>query len=106
MSVSASHSLFTKNKNKGRVTKEETKLKISKSLTGFRHSLDTKRKVSESSKINSKGELNGMSKLTENDVIKIRQLWETGLYLQKEIASVFKISRSHVSSVVNNKKWK
>ncbi len=44
-------------------------------------------------------------KVTEKDVIKIRKLYGTGNYLQKEIGNKFGISFKMVSSIVNYKSW-
>lgn len=46
------------------------------------------------------------AKLTDADVVKIRQEWATGKYTQKEIAGRFGISYRNVSLIVNDKAWK
>lgn len=51
-----------------------------------------------------KGEDNGFSKLTENDVKSIREKRKSGLQL-KEIASEFKINYRHVWKIVHRKAW-
>lgn len=53
----------------------------------------------------SKGEENGRSKLIEKDIKKIRRLYRSGKYMQKEIAEKFGINRSHVSNIVREEKW-
>ena len=35
----------------------------------------------------------------------IRELEKTGKYLQKELAEKYNLSRSHISKIINNKKW-
>jgi len=52
----------------------------------------------------SSGERNGMSKLSLEDVLKIRQLSESGKK-QREIAEIFEISRGHVGKIVTRKRW-
>lgn len=52
-----------------------------------------------------RGSTHGCSRLTEQDVRRIRALVGLG-FLQREIAEMFEVSRSHVSSVVNRKFWK
>lgn len=45
------------------------------------------------------------SKLTENDVHKIIELYEQG-YQQKDIAVIFSVSQRHVNDIVNKQTWK
>jgi hypothetical protein len=51
------------------------------------------------------GENHGCSKLREQDVKEIRRLSATGM-LHKEICSRFNVSRTNVTLIVNNKRWK
>ena len=44
--------------------------------------------------------------LTQDMVIKIREMYSSGNYLQKEIADKFNISPNHVSRIILGKKWK
>ena len=53
-----------------------------------------------------KGEKNGMSKLTEFEVLNLRALYKTGFFKQKDLANIFLLSVSQVSRILNNKKWK
>ena len=50
-----------------------------------------------------KGSRHGMSKLTESDVRKIREL--AGQVPQAEIAGMFGVSAPHISSVISGKDW-
>lgn len=43
--------------------------------------------------------------LTLDDVNKIRQLYSTGNYTQKELSLQFKCTPSHINRIINNKKW-
>ncbi len=52
-----------------------------------------------------RGENNGYVKLTEDDVCEIRRLRNDG-WLQREIADIYGISRSHVSDICTGKLWK
>lgn len=52
------------------------------------------------------GARNGMAKLTEEQVVRIRQLYSSGRYNQREIAEMFLISQSRISVIVNGKSWK
>ena len=56
-------------------------------------------------RVNPLGEAHGMSKLTEGDVLTIRELSAAG-YAQEAIARKFGIGHSTVSDVVNRKSWK
>lgn len=51
------------------------------------------------------GELSGNSKLKEKEVIKIYKMWNSGNYLQREIAKMFGVTREAISLIVNGKKW-
>lgn len=46
------------------------------------------------------------AKLTESDVLQIRDMWRSGLYTQSQIAKRFGVDRAHISGLVNNKYWK
>lgn len=51
-----------------------------------------------------RGEEKNQSKLTNEDVIEMRDLYKYG-YLQRELADIYHISRRHVSDIVNKKRW-
>lgn len=53
-----------------------------------------------------KGEGNPASFLTKEEVIDIRECYETGMYTQQELADLFNISRSHVSLITLRRIWK
>ena len=44
-------------------------------------------------------------KLTENQVLEIRELYRLENYTQAEIAKMFRVSRMQISRIVNNKHW-
>lgn len=46
---------------------------------------------------------NSMTKVSNSDVLKIRELRKKG-YLLKDLSRIFNISKSHISSIINNKK--
>lgn len=50
------------------------------------------------------GEAAVASKLNEQDIYKIKEMYATG-HTQKEIASVFSITQHHVSDIVRGKTW-
>tara|TARA_R110000868_G_scaffold131618_1_gene341717 strand:+ start:205 stop:681 length:477 start_codon:yes stop_codon:yes gene_type:complete len=52
-----------------------------------------------------KGENNGASKLKDNDVIEIRKLYNTGKYTTTKLGEMYKIHRSTISYIVNNKTY-
>lgn len=51
-----------------------------------------------------KGEANGRSKLTVDDILAIRVA--AGTAPQSELAKRFKIDQGHISDIINRKKWK
>lgn len=52
-----------------------------------------------------KGENHLNAKLTEKQVLEIRKLHETGKYVYKDLAKIFKVCRQHISYIVRNKAW-
>ena len=52
-----------------------------------------------------KGENNGRSKLKKNDVDNIRILYKTGKHTVKSLSFKYKVSKSHIFNIVNNKRW-
>lgn len=53
-----------------------------------------------------KGEKHPSNKLKEKDVLKIRRIYKTGNYYQRELAKNFNCSQAHISEIINNKRWK
>jgi len=47
----------------------------------------------------------GKSKLTTNDVLKIRQLHKSGKFNQRMIADMFKVHPSQISLIISHKNW-
>jgi|APSaa5957512622_1039677.scaffolds.fasta_scaffold48956_2 group I intron endonuclease len=118
---------------KGISLPEEVKQKISKSQSGERahmwgkhHSEETKRKMSKSrsgdnhpfwgktfsdeykAKLSfaQQGEKGNNVIMTEAGVLKMRKLWRTGKYKQKELAEMWGVSKSAVNGIVNYYNWK
>ncbi|WP_019506585.1 hypothetical protein [Pleurocapsa sp. PCC 7319] len=56
-------------------------------------------------KLNTQGEKNGFSKLTEAQVIEIKQLLAEGNLKQKTIGSQFNVSRETISSIKSGRRW-
>jgi hypothetical protein len=53
-----------------------------------------------------KGEKNGNSKLTEKDVIEIRNIYSTGSHSFRSLAKMYGIHNSVVGDIVNRNNWK
>ena len=53
-----------------------------------------------------KGEKNGTSKLNKKQVDKIRKMFSSGKYMQKELGVKFSVSKGLISQIVLNKIWK
>lgn len=51
-----------------------------------------------------KGESGRHHKLSEKNILKIRQLYKSG-YSQQNIANTFSVTRSNISYIVNRKSW-
>jgi DNA-binding XRE family transcriptional regulator len=56
-------------------------------------------------KVNTQGEKNGFSKLTETQVRQIKKLLAQGSLTQKTISSQFNVSRETISSIKNGRRW-
>jgi hypothetical protein len=52
-----------------------------------------------------KGEDHGRAKLTEEEVKEIRQRYDSGSVLQKELADEFGVARGYISDIVNRETW-
>jgi len=52
------------------------------------------------------GERQGMAKLKETEVVEIRKMYASGLWLQREIAAKFGVAMSRISAIVTRKHWK
>lgn len=55
---------------------------------------------------NDRGENHYLHKLKEKDILKIKKLYGTRKYLQKEIAKMFNCNQQNISFIVNNKTWR
>jgi len=53
-----------------------------------------------------KGEQNGSAKLTEEQVLEIRELYKTKQYSQRELARMFDVVQNTISRIVTGKGWK
>ena len=53
-----------------------------------------------------KGEKNNKAKLTNVNVVKIKELTNTGKYLQKDIAKMFNVDRRAIANIIKGKTWK
>ena len=71
-------------------------------LENMRHSWETGIKTS----INFSGEKNGESKLKNEDVIRIRELWKTGEYTKRAISKMFPVTESTIGRILNGQYWK
>jgi len=56
-------------------------------------------------KVSKKGEGSTCCKLSEADVIRIRELYGTGKYRQGALAEEFGVSRSNINNIVNRYTW-
>lgn len=53
-----------------------------------------------------RGEKCNFAKLTKEDIIEIKKLYENGDLYQREIAEKFNVQQSAISRIINNKRWK
>lgn len=52
-----------------------------------------------------KGEKNNKSKLTEIEVVEVKQLLEAGKLLQREIGAIFGVTQTGISSIKTGRSW-
>lgn len=57
-------------------------------------------------KVAPKGESNGLAKLTEEEVLKIRDLHDNYKVSQKDISQMFNVTQVNVWNIVNRRTWK
>lgn len=55
---------------------------------------------------NNRGQKNGSAKLTESDVVAIRQMYASNKYLMKEIAGIYGMSNGGIRSIIRGFVWK
>jgi len=91
--------------HKGKKLSEEHKRKLSEVRKGMglgvKLSEERKQKMRESAK---RGEQQKASKLSEKDVIKIRELSKMG-FSQRKISKMFNMSKTNIAHIVNRKTW-
>lgn len=59
----------------------------------------------ESGLINIRGEKCGKAKLSKEDVLEIKDLYDTGDYYQREIGEMYGIDPTQVSRIISGKRW-
>lgn len=84
---------------KGRIVSRETRIKLSAAQKG-------KPRWTDEDKLLRSGEGNAHHILTDDDVIRMRQLYATGRYTLKSLATQFHTTESNVSRIVNGKTWR
>ena len=92
----------------GKNMSQETRDKISNSLKGkntWSKGVKTP-KHSEFMKGRFSGENNSTSKLTEKDVLEIREIYSQKILSAKKIGDMFGVGKSNILSIVNYKTWK
>jgi len=58
-----------------------------------------------SGSLNQRGERNNGAKLTEKEVIQIKELLDSGSFKQREIAKIFGVARNTIAQIKNNINW-
>ena len=107
------------NHNFGKITPDDVKEKLKISSTGRKLSTEAKLKISEThknktisdeqknqlSELNS-GEKHPQAKFTEQDILRIREMFATGEYTQTELAKNFGTKPNVISQIVNRVRWR
>lgn len=113
--------------NRGKIISEEQKRKVSEFHKGRKRSEETKRKMSESQIVVSKsgrkkcvsditrkkmiksakrGSENPSSKLTEEDVLSIRELYLNKKYSNSKLSDLYNTSKGNIRSILKRDSWK
>ena len=85
-------------KRKGKPLSEETKFKISEVIKGTKRSEETKLKIS--------GSNNVWAKLTEADVLSIRNKYIPHVYSSRTLANEYGVNKSLILDIVKRRAWK
>ncbi len=83
---------------------EESKRKMSLAQQGRKHSVDHRAKVGKASQERQRGAMNSYAKLTENGVRRIKQLLRQGMN-HRMIANQFDVTRACISQINIGKSW-
>ncbi len=67
---------------------------------------DNMRDRADKGRYNNHGENNPNNKLTEQDVIAIREKYSTGKYTQEELASEYNVNRSMINHIISGRNWR
>lgn len=96
--------------HKGKIVSEETKRKMSEAAMGKKNHMygkkiseATRQKKIKSAKIGSE---NTASKLTDKDVLKIRELYLTKKYTHIKLADMYNVSRGNIYFILKRNTWK
>jgi len=96
--------------HKGKFVSKETRLKISEANKGEKNSRygktiseDTRKKMISSAK---RGSEKFSSKLTEEDVISIRKIYENKEHSHSKLAKIYGVSKNNIGSILNRNTWK
>jgi len=109
------------NHNYGKKISDDIKSKISKSVSGENNGFYGKthseevvnflknREISEELKkvisCKCRGSNQSSAKLTEKDVLDIRDKWNSGKYSQTELAKLYNVKPNTINQIVNRKRW-
>ena len=52
-----------------------------------------------------RGEIHHQAKLTNNDILEIRNMYKTGNYSHREISKIFNISKTNTGDIIRKKIW-
>ncbi len=95
----------TASKLRGRKLNTERRLIISESTKGICKTLEHKQKISKSKKGKFVGEKNPSAKISQYEVINIRNKYKTG-YTKAQLAREYKIGRTTIRRIINKESWK
>lgn len=89
----------------GTVFSEQRRKNISLSKLGKKASNMARQNMSAARKLEFAGEKNNKAKVTQNIVIELRQLYSSGQYTHRDLATKFKITHATVGKIIRHELW-
>jgi len=106
--ISKKHREIISKVHTNKFVSEETRIKISKSSSGKKNGMYGKKRSEEAklkTSIANRGESNKSSKLTNELVLKIREMYKTENISLRKLSLLFNVSKSSILNVIKRKTW-
>lgn len=91
--------------NKGKILSEDTKKKMRDVAIGRRHTVYAIEKMRKCKQGKHIGENNPKTKLTNQDVLKIRELYRPKIFSYQKIANIYNVTNVTIQYIIKRKSW-